>query len=109
MIIWLASYPKSGNTLLRSILGSYFYSSDGEVKFNDIYKIEQFPGIKHFKDINIDISDENKVFKNFINAQIHINKKNNNLKFLKTHSSLAKINGCNFADLKNTFAAIYVV
>tara|TARA_B100000989_G_scaffold292478_1_gene268467 strand:- start:650 stop:1486 length:837 start_codon:yes stop_codon:yes gene_type:complete len=109
MIIWLASYPKSGNTLLRSILGSYFYSSDGEIKFNDIYKIEQFPAIKHFKDINIDVSDEKKVFKNFINAQIHINEKNNKLKFLKTHSSLAKINGCNFTDLKNTFAAIYIV
>ena len=25
MIIWLASYPKSGNTLLRSILSSYFF------------------------------------------------------------------------------------
>ena len=24
MIIWLASYPKSGNTLLRSMLSSYF-------------------------------------------------------------------------------------
>ena len=28
MIIWLASYPKSGNTLLRSILATYFFSKD---------------------------------------------------------------------------------
>ena len=29
MIIWLASYPKSGNTLFRSILSAYFFSKDG--------------------------------------------------------------------------------
>jgi len=38
MIIWLASYPKSGNTLLRSILSSYIFSNDGELKFKDLYK-----------------------------------------------------------------------
>ena len=109
MIIWLASYPKSGNTLLRSIFASYFYSTSGEVKFEDLYKIQQFPEIQHFTDLKIDISNEKIVFENFINAQRSINKKNNNLKFLKTHSSLAKVSGCNFTDLKNTFAAIYIV
>ena len=37
MIVWLASYPKSGNTLLRSILSSYFFSNDGEFKFENLY------------------------------------------------------------------------
>ena len=41
MIIWLASYPKSGNTLLRSILSAYFYSGEGEFKFDNLYKIRQ--------------------------------------------------------------------
>ena len=41
MIIWLASYPKSGNTLLRSILSSYFFSNDGEFKFENLYQIDQ--------------------------------------------------------------------
>jgi len=41
MIIWLASYPKSGNTLLRSILATYFFSKEGEFKFDYLYKIEQ--------------------------------------------------------------------
>ena len=109
MIIWLASYPKSGNTLLRSILAAYFYSNDGVVKFKDLYNIEQFPETKHFKELKINFLDEKIVFENFINAQVNINKKNNNLKFLKTHSSLAKVNGCNFTDLKNTYAAIYIV
>ena len=29
MIFWIASYPKSGNTWLRSLLSSYYYSEDG--------------------------------------------------------------------------------
>ena len=29
MIIWLASYPKSGNTMLRSMLSAYFFTEDG--------------------------------------------------------------------------------
>ena len=29
MIIWIASYPKSGNTWVRSLLASYLFSKDG--------------------------------------------------------------------------------
>ena len=29
MFVWIASYPKSGNTLVRSMLTSYFFSNDG--------------------------------------------------------------------------------
>ena len=36
MIIWLASYPKSGNTLVRSLLSSYFFSEDGIYEFDQI-------------------------------------------------------------------------
>ena len=109
MIIWLASYPKSGNTLLRSILATYFFSKDGEFKFDYLYKIDQFPSISHFEKLGIDVSDEKKVFKNFIEAQKLINKENNKVKFFKTHSSLSRINDCNFTDLNNTLGAIYVV
>lgn len=109
MIIWLASYPKSGNTLLRSILATYFFSENGEFKFEHLYKIDQFPSLNHFKNIGLDVSNENIVFQNFINAQKFINKEKNKIKFLKTHSSLNKINNSNFTDLDNTLGAIYVV
>ena len=36
MIIWLASYPKSGNTMLRTMLSSYLYTNDGSFDFNVI-------------------------------------------------------------------------
>ena len=77
MIIWLASYPKSGNTLLRSILATYFFSKEGEFKFDYLYKIEQFPSISNFENIGVDVLDEKKVFNNFIQAQKFINKEKN--------------------------------
>ena len=108
MIIWLASYPKSGNTLLRAILASYFYSNDGDFDFINLYKIQQFPSIQHFKNLNLDLLNEKDVFKNFIEAQKLINK-DRKIKFMKTHSSLAKINNCNFTDFNNSLGAIYIV
>ena len=73
MIIWLASYPKSGNTLLRSILVSYFYSNDGLLKFEDLIKINQFPLSEQFMPLGIDIENDREVFKNFITVQKSIN------------------------------------
>ena len=109
MIIWLASYPKSGNTLLRSILSSYFYSKDGVLKFENLDKISQFPQSHHFLPLGIDIENEEEVFKNFINAQSLINEDKGKIKFFKTHSSLCKMYDCNYTDLKNTLGAIYIV
>ena len=54
MIIWLASYPKSGNTWIRSLLTSYFYSNDGVFNFNLLNKIEQFSS----KNVPIQLNDK---------------------------------------------------
>ena len=109
MIVWLASYPKSGNTLLRSILSAYFYSGEGDFKFDNLYKISQFPAIPHFMRLGIDIDDEKKVFENFINAQNLINEESKKAKFFKTHSKLCKMYGSDFTDLNNTLGAIYII
>ena len=109
MIIWIASYPKSGNTLLRSILSSYFYTIDGVFKFENLNNISQFPNTSHFMSLGIDPNNEIEVFKNFINAQNLINSEKEKVKFFKTHSSLSRMYDCNFTDLKNTLGAIYIV
>ena len=75
MIIWLASYPKSGNTLVRSLLASYFFSDEGEFNFNLLRMIDQFPNIRLFKELGINLSDRNEIDKNYIEAQKLINKK----------------------------------
>ena len=109
MIVWLASYPKSGNTLLRSILSSYFFSNDGKFNFENLYQITQFPLLEHFTSIDVDLKEDNAIFKNSINAQNFINKEKGKVKFFKTHSSFSKIDGYNFTDLQNTLGVIYIV
>ena len=41
-IFWISSYPKSGNTLLRSILVSLFFTDDGKFELEKLKKIRQF-------------------------------------------------------------------
>ena len=41
-IFWIASYPKSGNTLVRSILSSLFFSDTGIFNFDLLKKIVSF-------------------------------------------------------------------
>ena len=36
MIIWLASYPKSGNTYVRAFLSAYYFSENGQFDFSQI-------------------------------------------------------------------------
>ena len=49
MIIWIASYPKSGNTWVRSIISSYFFTDNGDFDFNLLKNISLYPGPKYFK------------------------------------------------------------
>ena len=109
MIIWLASYPKSGSTFLRSLISSYVYSESGNFDFKLLKNIKQFPTNEFFENLGIDVSNKNQVSKNYINAQIEINKKSR-ITFLKTHSSFCKMfNRYNFTDLQNTLGVIYIV
>ena len=108
MFIWLASYPKSGNTLVRALLSSYFFSKDGIFNFKLIKYIKQFPNAGLFENLGINIENDKEVVKNYIKVQESINQKNS-IQFLKTHSYLFNIDNNPFTDLNNTLGAIYIV
>ena len=108
MFIWLASYPKSGNTLLRSMIAAYFFSKEGIYNFDLIKNIKQFPNITLFERLGIDVKNEKEVVKNYIKVQESFNKKNS-VQFLKTHSYLFNINNHAFTDLSNSLGSIYIV
>ena len=108
MFVWLASYPKSGNTLTRAMLASYFFSPDGFFNFDLIQNIKQFPSTGLFKKNGIDIKNEKEVIKNYIKIQEKINKKKN-IQFLKTHSYLFKIENNPFTNLDHSLGVIYIV
>ena len=108
MIFWIASYPKSGNTWLRALLSSYFYSEEGIFNQDLLKNIDQFPEKRHFSDFNYDPKIVTDTSKFWIKAQEKINL-NNELNFLKTHNILGSINNSNFTNKKNTIGAIYIV
>ena len=108
MIIWLASYPKSGNTWLRSIVSALIYTKDGLFNFNLLKKIQQFPTQKYFKDFTNDFTNIHEIKKYWIAAQDRINL-DNEIKFLKTHQINCKIDKFNFTNKFNTRATIYIV
>tara|TARA_B100001250_G_scaffold46243_1_gene36229 strand:- start:1853 stop:2710 length:858 start_codon:yes stop_codon:yes gene_type:complete len=109
MIIWLASYPKSGNTFLRSLLSAYLYTEDGNFELSSLNNISQFPDKNIFQKFGIDTSKDLDLVKNYLNVQKKINSNNNIIRFLKTHSSFYDINGHKFTDLNNTLGVIYIV
>ena len=110
MILWLASYPKSGNTMLRSLLSAYFFTKDGNFNFEVLKKIEQFPDITIFEKLKINTDTEKEIVQNYIKAQEEINKKDKkSLRFLKTHSTMHNIAGYKFTDLRNSLGVIYIV
>ena len=109
MIIWLASYPKSGNTMLRSLLSAYFFTEDGKFKFEHLKNIIQFPNVHLFKSYGIDINNDKEVLKNYINIQKILIKTIKFNKIIKTHSAPYTIEGNKFTNLDNTLGVIYIV
>jgi len=107
MIIWIASYPKSGNTWVRSFLTSYF-SNDTGFSFKQLNKIKKFPNKDLFEELNIDYNDFNNVPANWILMQEFINLKNE-IVYFKTHNAMATINNNKFTDSNNTIGFIYLV
>ena len=105
MIIWLASYPKSGNTYVRAFLSAYYFSESGEFDFSQISKIDQFPHEKFFKEKASNISEASK---QWIPIQREINK-DKKIRFFKTHSFLGNYQGNQFTSAETTLGAIYIV
>ena len=105
MIIWIASYPKSGNTYIRSFLASYYFSKDGKFDFDQLLKIHQFPNMKFskFKSNNKEEASRNWLY----NQNSFFDKKNLNL--VKTHNCLYPFKGNKFTTKQQTLGAIYII
>ena len=108
MIIWCASYPKSGNTWIRAIISSLLYSNDGIFNFYMLKKIGLFPRRYQFKEFTNNYIDLNNVSKYWIDAQKKINS-DGKLRIFKTHNGNYNFSGNNFTDKNNTLAVIYIV
>lgn len=114
MIMWLASYPKSGNTWVRALLSSYLfekYYTQNEDIFTKMKLISSFPVASAFeKIVDKELIKKNKLeaFKYFIKAQERINK-DPKLHIIKTHNFCGSTNGYEFTNKENTIGSIYIV
>ena len=112
MIIWLASYPKSGNTWMRMFLKSYFMKSDEtfslEGSILDNFKPQGFPDQKLLERLKVDYYKFEEIVKNWETMQdyINLNKRTN---FVKTHSAMCTIGPYKFTSLRNTKGGVYMV
>ena len=105
MIIWIASYPKSGNTWVRSLISSYFFSDTGNFDFNLLKNISLYPSPKYFKN---KIKKPGDVSFLWESSQSNIIKREK-LTFLKTHNALVALNNKNFTSENTTLGAIYII
>ena len=105
MIIWLASYPKSGNTYVRAFLSAYYFSESGHFDFTQIKNIDQFPHEKFFKQ---KVNNMKEASKQWMPIQRKINQ-DKKIKFFKTHSFLGNYEGNIFTSSETTLGAVYII
>ena len=96
MIIWLASYPKSGNTWLRMFLKSYYTKPDEkfslEKSISDNFNPQGFPDQKMLEDLKVDYFKFEEIVKKAIK-----NKKRRKITVeVDTLKQFKRINGLNF-------------
>lgn len=108
MIIWLTSYPKSGNTWVRSFLVSLLYNKKNETNLEGLNNIPQYPLRSHFNNLLDNIDDINEVSSKWIISQKRINSDKKN-KFFKTHHALCKIGKFSFTNYETSLGAIHIV
>ena len=108
MIVWLASYPKSGNTWVRSFLISILFNKKKDFNLKDLNLINQYPSRRFFKNFINNPLDIHEVKKNWLITQDKINS-DKKIKFFKTHNSLCNLDNYYFTNFKNSLGAIYIV
>jgi len=112
-IIWISSYPKSGNTWTRYFLSNYFFNKKKiNSDFNILNKIDKFPPYKILQQL---ISEEEikesayNISKYWAEIQLEIIKEKDNFIFLKNHNALVSVEGRNLTEERFSLAFIYLV
>ena len=109
MIFWIASYPKNGNTWLRSLLSAYYFTKNGNFINDKILKnIPQFPEKRYFTNFDYDKSLPTSTAQFWIKAQEIINKEKK-IRFFKTHNIYGSLNNTNFSNKYNSIGAVYII
>ncbi|MEQ8877034.1 MAG: sulfotransferase domain-containing protein [Phycisphaerales bacterium] len=112
-IIWLASYPKSGNTWTRIFLANYLMNADKPVPINQVHRFglgDSIPRLYHLvAGRQIDPTDYQLTLKlrDKVLASVVANKADVN--FVKTHNLRSEAFGVTLIPDRYSRAAIYII
>src|SRR6185437_9826467 len=115
-IVWLASYPKSGNTWTRAFLHNLVRVTSGEIEAQQINELNQFSLTSAAKPLFDEIlgfsaTDKhlNQIAAARARVQQHVADLVEGLVFVKTHQALAVDRGYPTINFSVTAGAIYIV
>lgn len=113
-IVWLASYPKSGNTWTRIFLANYLANLDQPVSVNQIHRfgmgdsmVRTYRMVNGGKDPDLSNYDDTIRLRHRVLAGISGNQADVN--FVKTHNLYGKAMGIDLIPPQITRCAIYIV
>jgi len=112
-IVWLASYPKSGNTWLRLFLLNYLFNPETPAPINQAHRIGSGDAVSmlyrkiskkpvNLKDVDVSLSLRSHVIKAHASNGADVN-------FMKTHNSNLRVRGRHLVPKEFTKSAIYVI
>ena len=108
MIIWIASYPKSGNTWVRSLLGHYYFSENAELDFSVLRNIPNFSVGDFISDKNL-LKKPMDIPQMWLKTQKYLSIKYKKNLFFKTHNANVSLNGFNFTSKDFCVGCIYII
>ena len=73
MILWLASYPKSGNTLVRSFLSTYFFQKMKVLTLNYL-KYKTISKKYTLTEIGVNVNDRKQIAKSHLSSKFNQSK-----------------------------------
>ena len=108
MIIWIASYPKSGNTWIRALIAYYFFSKEEKFSFDLLKHIPNF-NVSDYVNENYPLKSNDDIIKNWLPIQKFINNKFKRNLLFKTHNACIKIKDNSFTNNEVSAGCIYIV
>ena len=112
-IIWLASYPKSGNTWVRMLLNNYFDTSATGRDLSSL-DLSTFGGsskssYRAVTDQDVDQLDDDEIAKLIPRAHSFMANRGEGVTFVKTHNLLSTYKGTPLITPSVTRSAVYVI
>ena len=113
-VLWLASYPKSGNTWVRAFIANYLVNADSPVPINELPEFVRGDGQKHYYEDVLGFPIEEPLsVKETQELRLIVHEKfaheSQNTTIVKTHNAIAYLEDIPTINPEATEGAIYIM